>query len=80
MGRTITPKYRVEFLPAGRCTAFCWDKSWGRANETNLVKFVMNLNASVMLGGVNDGAMPPVTGAVLIEQETGREVAKWTAK
>jgi hypothetical protein len=55
MGRTVTPKYRVEYTTSDNSsfTPSAWPKEAGRANEANLGKHVERVNASFKPGGCN---------------------------
>lgn len=78
MGRTRTPKYRLE-VDGQR---MCWQ---GRATQARLLAWVRSYAASLKLGGVNQhislalGHIPYPTRARIVNQYTGEAVAEWQA-
>ena len=83
MGRTITPKYRIEFTELGGSKQQSWDaKSYGRANAKNLERWRTSLNNSYLPGQVNYhiskalNTIPHVSYARLVNQKTGEVVAE----
>lgn len=83
MGRSITPKYRVE---AKEQNGKAWAASWrGRATEKRLAEYVAGTNESMKPGGVNEhvsravGFIPVIREARIIEQRTGEIVAHYKA-
>ena len=84
MGRTVTPKYRIEVRANGLTVMsdYPWDsKHYGRATDKNLEKWRTGMNASFQPGGVNEhisearGTIPHISVAKLICQRTGEVVA-----
>ena len=74
MGRTITPKYRLEVTHGISCTPMVWR---GRVTALRLAQYVASYNESLKPGGVN-AHVPTglgrsidecrITGAVVIRQ------------
>lgn len=92
MGRSYTPKYRLEikdnvgwhwlnWLPRGQYGI----KGHGAPSEVNLEKYVRSYAKSLEIGGVNEhvslalGYVPYPTAARIVNQETNEVVASWTA-
>jgi len=82
MGRTTTPKYRIETRGNIVLTAGAWR---GRATSARLEDHVRALNKSFGTGGANAhlgddlGFVPYISGAEIVRQEDGEVVAAWTA-
>lgn len=88
MGKTYTPKYRIEFLQTncgGGNTPMCWDIKNGRPTNDNLEKYLDAYSKSCEMGGVNDhisaaiGFIPVVLKAVIINQRNEEIVASYQA-
>jgi hypothetical protein len=93
MGRTVTPKYRIELsgwnYPAGNRWRLdnlgVWEKYHGRPTEANLESYVQTYTQSFMIGGVNEdagkemGFIPSPSHAKIVNQKTGEVVASWDA-
>lgn len=85
MGRTITPKYRVEAEFADNTGTRCaWNvrtncgRADGPATEANLAKWVDALERSTQPGGCNCHLSPIVVfSARIIKQATGDVVAAY---
>ena len=84
MGKSITPKYRVEIRTNSAkwgITPMAWNGAQdGRANAANLAKYVAGFNASTVAGGVNghlDGLK--ITAATLIRQSDAEVIAEFPA-
>ena len=83
MGRSVTPKYRVEVSGSGcNMTPFCWNgKQDGRANQKNLDAWRERMNASFQPGGTNwhvseaFNSVPHISTATLIRQRDDEVVA-----
>ena len=55
MGRSITPKYRVETVCVGSMNTPCaWRPEYGQPTEANLAEYVRRTNESVKPGGCNE--------------------------
>jgi hypothetical protein len=85
MGRSITPKYRIdEKNRLGNWYPFAaWDvKSNGKVTKASLENYRVALNASYQAGGVNAhigkavGYIPHHASLRLVEQKTGRVVCE----
>ena len=85
MGRTITPKYRIEYVESNRerANSAAWDaKTYGRANARNLERWRTKLNTSFLPGHCNFhvsqalNVIPHVSYARLVNQKTGEVVAE----
>jgi len=83
MGRSVTPKYRMEVKTnVGYFTPSIWR---GRATEQRLEVAVHAENKSFLPGGVNAhvannlGAVPYIYKAKIINQMTGEVVAEYNA-
>jgi hypothetical protein len=86
MGRSITPKYRVEMFRRNPFTGDrvsdveCWK---GRASDTLLESYVLRLERSYKPGEVNGhisasfGYLPAYDAARIVDQKTGQVVATW---
>lgn len=85
MGRSTTPKHRIEFRDSSRKTqAVAWNTKWyGRANQNNLDQWVARYNGELELGGINDhiskalGFVPYITSAKIVNQKTDQTVAEY---
>ena len=89
MGKTVTPKYRVETIETDgcknvyswRCKGDCQGKGYGNANTKNLEAWRVAFNASFNAGGVNfhiskvADHVPHISRATLVLQATGEVVA-----
>jgi len=88
MGRSTTPKYRVEVVPADaslRLTPSAWrvgkDRQIpgnGKPTLSNLTNYINALEASTLPGGSNAhlGFMP-IAEARIVDQFTGQLMAHW---
>lgn len=83
MGRSVTPKYRLEVTKGLGCSAMCWR---GKATNARLADWVKAYNASVQPGGCNDhlpggtgrsAEACEIKGAVLIRQKDAVVVATY---
>jgi hypothetical protein len=79
MGRSYTPKYRVELVVdnSARSTGtIAWDRRYGRATTTNLTKIIRSIEASFQPGGAN-AHLKPVSyiSATIVDQSSGNLVA-----
>ena len=94
MGKSVTPKYRVEtkeYHP--NSTSPHWQKmvwevksrtnvvGYGSPNTENLFNFIIRYSESFKPGGVNQhiGFVPAITQAKIVNQFTGQIMASWTA-
>ena len=77
MGRSSTPRYRIEFECKGNvvltaCTWGAYRKHLGEPNAKNLAQLCLDKNASFKPGGVNAHCGPTIIiGARIIDQFTG---------
>lgn len=81
MGRSYTPKYRIEIRlasPKWAAPPEAWRTQYGRANAENLARFIQVHNASIAPGGANAhlGAEHRITGARLVRQADDRVLAE----
>jgi len=83
MGRTVTPKYRIEYNESGRNQVQCWNsKFYGRATAINLEAWRVKHNASFLPSGVNNhvtkalGYVLHVSYARIVNQFSGEVVAE----
>jgi len=83
MGRSITPKYRMEFVDSqGVKVQMCWK---GKATEKSLGEWVFAYHESMKSGGCNAhipqslGVFPAVNKAKVIRQVDNAVVATWNA-
>lgn len=78
MGRSITPKYRLETdTRLGHLTPLAW---LGPATPHRLDVYIVALNESLIEGGANHvrtTAPMVILSARLVEQRTGRIVLTW---
>ena len=78
MGRSITPKYRLETdTRLGHLTPLAW---LGPATVERVARYILDLNESFIAGGVNHVPRERpiiVVAARLVEQRTGRIVITW---
>ncbi len=78
MGKSITPKYRVEYRDQGGWHAECWA---GRATSERLEAWRKSRNQSFNHGGVNYptavaiGYIPHISHAKLVRQSNALVVA-----
>ena len=85
MGKSYTPKHRIEFTKtvAFGVQPICWStKVNGKATRKNLEKYIAGLNKSFQIGGSNehlsrDGVLPHIIDAKLVNQFTGEIVAEY---
>ena len=82
MGKSVTPKYRVEIQQTTVSFVMAFDfKRYGKATESNLSKLVKSIDTSFVRGGVNfdqkDCRQVIVIRAKLINQKTGTLVAEY---
>lgn len=82
MGRSYTPKYRIEVGLAGafRADSFAWKTAdYGRVSAANLTRFVEAHNASLESGGANAHleAGCKIVTAVLVRQSDDVAVASY---
>ncbi len=90
MGKTITPKYRVEFRDNDRnaWSIFkrqIWDcKAYGKPTAKNLATWREKMNTSFDNGGVNfhiskaAGFIVYISHAKIVSQKSGEIVAEYT--
>jgi hypothetical protein len=83
MGKTITPKYRLEMKCQGlHCTPSAWK---GRVSEQALEKYIFDYADSLKLKGVNQhisldlGFIPFPAYAQIVRQKDNQIVATWKA-
>lgn len=85
MGRNTIPTHRIEVRTNDTSAPpYCaWDSKYhGRANQKNLEKWRITMNASFQPGGVNahiteaHGIVPHIISAKLIHQKTNAVVAE----
>jgi hypothetical protein len=77
MGKSITPKYRLETIELGdsRVHKQVWS---GRTTFKLLVEYVQSFEKSTKQGGVNEHLGPrTVIGALIINQKTNNIVRMW---
>ena len=89
MGKTTTPRYRVEVTCVSSCMSpIIWrvkglygTKGYGTPNERNLARFVQMYNDSFAVGGVNEQCGPGsvIVAAKIIDQFSDVTVAEWKA-
>lgn len=92
MGKSITPKYRIELWENRRTTWFpcsiqmCWFvKNYGPVTNKNLERWIEKYNQSYQPGGVNwhvserTGIVHYCHTAKIVEQKTGEVVAEYHA-
>jgi hypothetical protein len=82
MGRSVTPKFRVEYKTNdGREAVMCWNDPLHADAET-LEHWRVTMNKSFQPGGVNGHlstkAVLHITSARLVHQKTGKTVATAT--
>lgn len=83
MGRTVTPRYAVEFVvDRGFWTPMGWDgKHAGRPTAANLAKFAKGYEAATMPGGVNDHLGPTrILRATILRNDGSRTVVATYAR
>ncbi len=82
MGRSITPKYRIETRGNINISAGAWS---GRATSARLEDHVRALNKSFQVGGANAhlgsdlGFIPYLWSAEIVRQSDDKVVAAWVA-
>jgi len=82
MGRSITPKYRIETRGNINISAGSWS---GRATSARLEDHVRALNKSFQVGGANAhlgsdlGFIPYLWSAQIVRQSDAKVVAAWVA-
>lgn len=86
MGRSYTPKYRVDYRDQGGWHSVCWDtKRNGRPTDANLEQWRRKMNTSFNHGGVNHhvskacGYLVHISKAALVNQRNGEPVAMVSA-
>jgi hypothetical protein len=91
MGRTVTPKYRVEMIMHSRRQEYSSTAAWdvtsrgmitgkGKPTAANLLKEVQGFEASTGPDGVNKHLGPmKVTHAHIIHQHSGAIMAEYSA-
>jgi hypothetical protein len=89
MGRTITPKYRLEYYDNHKQPyphKQTWDvKTKGKTTDQNLEKYLIDFGKSFEVGRVNDhisksiGYIPYPQKGRIINQRTNEIVAIWKA-
>ncbi|CAB5221281.1 hypothetical protein UFOVP244_125 [uncultured Caudovirales phage] len=87
MGKSVTPKYRLEIRDCGnRLGSSATPSAWrGRASKKALEDYIDGYHDSLKIGGVNQhvsislGYIPFVNRAQIVEQKTGLVVAEWVA-
>lgn len=80
MGRTFTPKYRIE--ANGFLTRSTWQHKYhGRPTAANLAKWAAKNNESTQPGGCNEhvGTDCPITKARIVRQSDDVVIAEWEA-
>ncbi|MFA5049293.1 MAG: hypothetical protein WC516_09780 [Patescibacteria group bacterium] len=83
MGKSITPKYRIEIDYNDHRVWNC--KEYGKPTEKNLIRYIELYIQSLKIGGCNEhiskmlGYMPIPNKAKIINQFTGDIVASWNA-
>lgn len=83
MGRTITPKYRIELADRVMQNPMAW--TGGRATQANLEKYIFAYAKDLEAGGVNEhiakalGYVPYPTYARIVKQADGEVMATWKA-
>jgi len=82
MGRSYTPKYRIEMVVDNESKTFqtiAWDKRYGRTTKENLAKVIRSIETSMRPGGCN-AHLTPVSyfSATIVNQSTGELVAFYT--
>jgi len=81
MGRTHTPKYRIEVREQGQRAMrvfACWYvKDKGKTTNKNLESWVEHFNTSLEPGGVNEHCGPKarISEAKIVNQKTGETLA-----
>lgn len=75
MGRSTTPKYRIEFRANVHVTPFARD---AKMNNVQLEQFRKDMNYSFNYGHnrPKDGVIPHISGCTMVEQHTGNVIAK----
>lgn len=82
MGKSITPKYRLEIYDNSGRHSQSWN---GRASEKRLNDYILTYGKSLESGGVNFhlskslGFIPYPNKAEIIEQRSGQVVTRWNA-
>lgn len=81
-GKSRTIKYiiKTKEYSGRKSTPMEWEKSYGRANDKNLKKFVEDFNESIKSGvnkHISDDSM--ISNAEIVEQSTGKTLAKYKA-
>ena len=82
MGKSFTPKYRIEFHSNTNMTAAAWK---GQATTARLEAHVRHLNESFRPGGVNAhvgdglGFIPYISRARIVRQSDDSMISDWTA-
>ena len=86
MGRSYTPKFRIEYVSVGcGITKACWDgKFYGKPTVASLTKHAVGLNDSFKPGGVNEHVSKSfpgarVTSARVVRQADGEVIVTWSA-
>ena len=89
MGKSSTPKYRIELRsndPKRKWDSYAYlVKNYGKPTEANAKRFRNDMNASFQGGGTNYhiteglGYVLHYSDAQIVEQKTGRVVAKYKA-
>lgn len=86
MGKSYTPKYRLEFQDSTR-KAFSWEcQAWkGKTTQKALEAWIFGYADSLKIGGVNEhiskalGLIPYPTKARIIRQADDQIMAEWEA-
>jgi hypothetical protein len=88
MGKSLTPKYRLEYYDSTQSgmKMIVWSvKDYGNTTEKNIGIFVHKLIESLKTGGCNDhlskvlGFIPIPYKAQIVNQFSGEIVAVWNA-
>jgi len=81
MGKSYTPKYRIELNNHGLADSFVWERSYGKPTPENIEKWVSGYIRSHFKGGANDhiGKTPNVSSAQIVNQKTQKVVTSWRA-
>jgi hypothetical protein len=82
--KSITYRYRVEVKKTknGTMSGFGFDSHYGKADYAGLSAMVKAVNASFEFGGIGFTGYPAmkITEANLVDQKTGKVVAKYTTE
>lgn len=82
MGKTKTPKYRLECKDNKGPYTLSWQ---GKATEKRLQDWIKSYHQSLEIGGANEhiskglGFVPYLNSAKIVNQQTGQVVAEYKA-